>query len=433
MPTRLKEGQAELEMLKLPSYRLLSGHSKRYLTTNPIGKSLIIFLVAVIFSYSFIDSAALASEFQVNPGDSIQAAVDQAMDGDTITVDPGIYRETVNLTKRIILRGTGSGLQGAPLIDASHQDTAIRISADGSEITGLRVENASVAGIAVFSMGNLVSKNQIRICHDGISVMGNANAVSGNMIIDNTVTDNSDGIVLMMSDGNTIIQNEISNNNLWDSDCGVVLISSDENVIENNNLSQDGVCAVSLRSSKNNTISGNNASLNRWYGIHITGRSSGNRVMENDLYGNKLAGICIEDSIENEVTGNAASLNGKGIFLTQDSYRNLIHGNILEGNSRGIHLAFRSSDNSITANRINGSQYGIYLSFSAARNLIVRNALIDNTYNAYDSGSDNRWDDGTSGNFYSDLGVVYHIPGRGSMDRHPLSNESQADMMAPRA
>lgn len=398
----------------------------RYLSSLKISRSIIVFLAAALISQLFIDPTALAFEIQVNPGDSIQAAVDRAIEGDTIIVNPGIYRDTVNLTKRIILKGLGSDIEGAPLIDASGEDIAIRIYRDGSEVTGIRVENASVAGIGVFSLRNLISKNQIRACHDGISIMGNRIAASDNVIIGNAVSENSDGIVLLRSSGNTITENEISNNKLWDSDCGVVLISSDENVIQNNNLSADGVCAVSLRSSNNNTITGNNASLNRWYGVYLTGRSSGNRVLENEMYGNRLAGICIEDSIENEVSGNAAYFNGKGILLTDDSYRNLVHGNILEGNGRGIHLAFRSSDNTITGNRISESQYGIYLSFSAARNLIARNALIDNAYNAYDSGSDNRWDDGTSGNFYSDLGVVYHIPGKGSVDRHPLSNESRA-------
>jgi CubicO group peptidase (beta-lactamase class C family) len=42
---------------------------------------------------------------------TIQAAVDYAEDGETIIIDPGVYRETIDLTdKDIILRGANSGL-----------------------------------------------------------------------------------------------------------------------------------------------------------------------------------------------------------------------------------------------------------------------------------------------------------------------------------
>ncbi len=55
---------------------------------------------------------AVADIINVGPGDSIQAAIDAAVDGDEIVVFPGTYFETINfLGKAITLRSSdGAGV-----------------------------------------------------------------------------------------------------------------------------------------------------------------------------------------------------------------------------------------------------------------------------------------------------------------------------------
>jgi parallel beta-helix repeat protein len=82
-------------------------------------------------------------------------------------------------------------------------------------------------------------------------------------------------------------------------------------------------------------------------------------------------------------------------------------------------LTFHSSNNTISGNRLEGNGYGIYLTISAFWNQIFYNALEKNNVNAYDRSPNNRWDNGTTGNYYSDLGRIYYIPGSSGVDSIP--------------
>jgi parallel beta-helix repeat protein len=61
-------------------------------------------------------ASALAATIEVSPGDSIQAAVRKANPGDEIIVDPGIYRQSVQIKKNhVSLRGAGPTPDGTVL------------------------------------------------------------------------------------------------------------------------------------------------------------------------------------------------------------------------------------------------------------------------------------------------------------------------------
>lgn len=62
--------------------------------------------VSILLTGLFV-STSLAAEFYVNPGESIQAAINAAVTGDRITVSPGIYYENIHIDgKNITLTST---------------------------------------------------------------------------------------------------------------------------------------------------------------------------------------------------------------------------------------------------------------------------------------------------------------------------------------
>ena len=136
---------------------------------------------------------------------------------------------------------------------------------------------------------------------------------------------------------------------------------------------------------------------------------------------NRDAGIYLDSSRENIIRENTASDNSRGIYLSYDSNDNVLQGNSVSFNEKGLQLAGHSSNNTLQNNTATKNGYGIYLSFSSGWNLLFSNHLIDNGYNAYDMGQSNRWDNGRSGNYYSDLGRIFYVPGGPGVDRHPMA------------
>lgn len=371
--------------------------------------ALAIFLLAVCLSE--------AATIKVQPEESIQAAINKAGPGDLIQVQGGVHRESLNITKQITLEG-----KGMPLIDSGAGGNAMTLRADGIVVSGFDVRTTRRAGIFVASDNNIIKYNNISCCTDGLRLEGAKNC----QIASNWVSNNTNGITLISAGYNVITNNYIKDNSLGEShDCGIFLAESCHNLISNNNLSQNGDCSISLRSSSNNTIEGNNISKNDWYGISLEESSNNNLVLANFASDNGHGGICLDKSRGNSIRDNIAKENGRGIYLSFDSNDNTVEGNSLSLNEKGIHLAYHSSNNVITDNTALKNTYGIYIAFSSGWNRIFDNRLIDNNYNAYDLGLKNNWDNGSVGNYYSDLGSVVYIPGGSGVDRHPRSIDIQ--------
>ena len=200
------------------------------------------------------------------------------------------------------------------------------------------------------------------------------------VIEDLVINGESSGSCILIENSDVFFR--IEDCNLYNSGdyptAGIFLNNTNNGLLIDNDCSSNG-SGISLQNSNNNTISGNIASYNNYTGILF---SSGDY---------------------NTVSENTACYNGfYGIHLLWGTYNN-ISGNIFSYNSQmGIRLwMFGVHDNLITANILKENQgYGIVFD-SGYNNTIFLNCLIDNGLNAYDGGSNNLWDNGTVGNYWS--------------------------------
>lgn len=105
--------------------------------TNRQFNSLACISVVMAAGLGVVAPPAAAAGHTVHPGESIQEAVDAARPGDSIFVLAGTYRESVNITKPLTLRGVGSKTVITPPAPAAvRADNACAASGNGICVIG---------------------------------------------------------------------------------------------------------------------------------------------------------------------------------------------------------------------------------------------------------------------------------------------------------
>ena len=113
--------------------------------------------------------------------------------------------------------------------------------------------------------------------------------------------------------------------------------------------------------------------------------------------------------------------NTIGVAIYSSSNNNVITGNYIKSNYRNGIFVFNSNDNKIYNNNIQNNRIGFY-GDSARMNSIYSNNFIDNNDQAYDDSGMNSWDDGRTGNYWSNYKGTgaYDILGPAkTRDNHP--------------
>jgi len=114
------------------------------------------FLTAFVFlSRTYADFQGLLRDWEVEiwvrAGESIQSALDHAWTGATVRIEPGIYRETLEISKSVTLTGVGTGIVIEPvaeqdgIIIRAPEDARVHVSnlaVHGAD-SGIRVLGAS--------------------------------------------------------------------------------------------------------------------------------------------------------------------------------------------------------------------------------------------------------------------------------------------------
>jgi len=232
---------------------------------------------------------------------TIQQAIDNAVEGDTIYVKKGVYVENPVVNKLISLVGE------------DRDSTVIDVTA------GLKVQsnNVTIAGFTIYDG------------YDGISLATNYCNISGNKI-----TNTTHGIVVFG------YENSISGN-----------------IFESIGLSS----AIQLNFANRNLISGNYI-VSCVEGIQVWQNSTNNTIAENTITDCKNTAIGFQYSNDNVVIGNNISGSGLGTSIygsnrNRISNNNYVHNDVQFGANESYYLTF---GNNPSINNINGNFWSDY-------------------------------------------------------------------------
>jgi len=403
-----------------------------------IGKGIVFGIVLLFVGASAI--SVISTDVPVDEGErgtlivpdqypTIQAAIDNASDGDTIYVRNGFYPENVEVTKSVNLIGED---RDTTIIEGPYGVT-ITCFADGINVTNFTIQNIELGsgggigceyydnivisynkirhigmGIGLYSWDNAIISNNIitDYCYTGISInyMCSNIRISDN-IISNPVNPVATGISVTEPIFDiTIMGNDIYGNN-EDSQYGITGVPTKHNMPLKISPTSSYHDAHKRSFSSGNIIIEHNTIIDHGYGISLVSCNDFN-ISYNTISSNSLNsfGIVLDNSMgANTILGNTISTGNYGISLggsdntiisgntihnteinpgisLGDSSGNTISGNIIQNNSKaGIWLS-ASNGNTITDNVLqNNNDTGIYLYSSSNNNIIANNSIVANT------------------------------------------------------
>jgi parallel beta-helix repeat protein len=177
--------------------------------------------------------------------------------------------------------------------------------------------------------------------------------------------------------------------NSGNPEAGIILYNTSNGKIHNTNCSKNLGSGIIIKQKCNNiTIISNLVKENGIAGISINTGSYNNTITENTIEGNTVQDIGLKLSlncIENSITGN----------------------NITKCDQRGIEISNNCNNNTFSYNRIiDNLNYGILIldetSDCEDNAFYINHFENSNGINAYDNGTNNRWDNGSIGNYWHD-------------------------------
>jgi parallel beta-helix repeat protein len=305
---------------------------------------------------------------------SIDRALREASEGDTILVHSGTYAGCLVVGKRVILKGVDTG-GGQPEINARSGGDAVTLASKGIWMEGFVVKNAASAssGILVRADNCTVTGNEVTGCFDGIRVDGARNVV----VAGNHPYGNGDsGIFVTASSGIRVAGNHANDNHY-----GAYMEKSTDSVIEDNNCSNNIDIDLYLENISDSLVRGNTITSERIKDKKIDGlgmRYGTNVTFDGNYVSRHYYGIKVYNSQDCLVENNVADGSGVNIRLDFETHATTLRNNTVRNGVDNIYLHSTAYGNLVENNTCYNGREGIYM-LESAGNLVRGNEVFNNS------------------------------------------------------
>lgn len=391
---------------------------------NKISAAVLTFLLfGILVSHFGIQAVKATSKTITVPDDypTIQEAINNASEGDTIFVRAGNYNEHLTIDKSISLIGED---ENTTIIDGSGIGTVVSVTSNSTRVEGFTIQDSYTAVWLEGACNNTIIRNNISNNSNGIWILDyNGSPSSDNSLINNTLTGNFQGIGIYASPHNIMRNNTLNGNyyslevswymytdnrisyffqdiddsNTIDEKPILYLVNHHDEHIESNaayfaavnctdltvkNLQLHGNNeGIVIAGTENSTFQNLNGTYNR-YGIYLFD-SSNNTIYGCIVVGGQV-GIALENSWHNNIVcNNVTNTYGEGMILTYSSWNSVTNNSLSNNKYRGV-LAGLGLENAIAYNTVrdNGiAGIGIYSDGKGTpeHNMVYYNDIINNT------------------------------------------------------
>lgn len=320
-------------------------------------------LAVAFLIFTLGSSTGIAVELIVQPGESIQDAVNNTSSGDVVIVEPGNYTGSIMVSTENLTIRSDSG---------NPEDTIVTANNPGTNVFHIRADNTTVSGFKVRSAPYSQAT--------GVYLTGCSYCDINN----NDFSENYLGLYLSNSKNNTISDNKMNLSGKY----GIQLMHSEGNILSNNSVDSNHHGFVLENNCSYNNLTGNVVGSNLGFGFYLI-NSSNNNLNNNTISRNDM-GIYLTNSNVSMISGNNFSENIRyGMWISHSNY-STISGNTVKGSHWGIRL--NNTDNSTLSGNILAFNYKSGLSMCpACDNNTIFNNYLNNTLNVHIGNRRNTW------------------------------------------
>ncbi|MNJ95627.1 hypothetical protein D3C87_133400 [compost metagenome] len=319
---------------------------------------------------------------------SIQRAVDLSQNGDTILVDPGLYKEkNIIIQKSITLKGINY-----PVLDGENKYAIISIKTRNATVEGFKLQHTGrseikdLGAIMIYDSYKVSALNNIlEDTNFGIYVQNSKRCT----IKDNSITaygkdevQSGNGIHCWRSDSLIIIGNKIKGHR-----DGLYFEFVKNSLIWRNVSTQNVRYGIHFMFSNRNTyvsniFERNEAGVAVMYSNHI--HMYNNHFLDN--WGDAAYGILLKDITDSDISGNHFTKNTVGLHMEGCS-RIKLYKNIFNNNGWAVKIQASCDNNDFSRNNFIGNTFDIGTNGSLVLNTFTGNYW--DKYEGYDLFKDN--------------------------------------------